>query len=248
MPAEYLLHSPAEDTFRISTEGTTFLYRIHPGDIFGSQFYWKRAHDWEPDVRSLFAKYARRAPRVIDIGAHSGFYTVLACALNSKCEVMAFEPAPVAFQWLTDNVAINGFTARCRLFKTAISDLDGEMHFVVSEDPTMSHLAATGGMAVEVVRLDSVVPRDGKTTLIKIDIEGSEHLALLGMAETIRDSQPVIFFECNPGGPAEALEAIFRDHGYDMYGLVGGKPRKLDRLIPEEFAHTHHNFLATYDQ
>ena len=109
----------------------------------------------------------------------------------------------------------------------------------------MCHLGTEGTIAVNTLTLDSVIPRDGKTKLVKMDIEGSEDKALLGMAETICDSRPVIFFECNPGGPAAAIETTLRGYGYRLYSIVGGHPCELKKLVPEEFSHGHHNFLAS---
>jgi FkbM family methyltransferase len=50
---------------------------------------------------------------------------------------------------------------------------------------------------VQVARLDDTIPRNVTVALIKLDIEGGEYHAMLGAAETIIRSRPIIISEAS---------------------------------------------------
>jgi hypothetical protein len=52
-------------------------------------------------------------------------------------------------------------------------------------------------ISVQVARLDDIIPQSVTVALIKLDIEGGEYHAMLGAAETIIRSQPIIIFEAS---------------------------------------------------
>ncbi len=87
---------------------------------------------------------------------------------------------------------------------------------------------------------------DGRTSFVKIDVEGHEPEVFEGMSRVIADSRPKILFECNPGGPAVRCESILRDNGYSLFSLVDRNVRELSRLIPEDIPAGQHNFLAVH--
>ena len=63
------------------------------------------------------------------------------------------------------------------------------------QPPPSERFAATGTR-----RIDDVIPRDEPVSLIKIDVEGHEYLALVGALRTIRERRPVIVSEFSPAG------------------------------------------------
>ncbi len=92
IPAEFLIGSPVDTNFIIRTGRANVRYRLTPGDEFGSMLYWKSVAHWEPNVIPLFLEWIEGASRFIDVGAHTGIYTLLACGVNAKCEAMCLSP------------------------------------------------------------------------------------------------------------------------------------------------------------
>jgi FkbM family methyltransferase len=229
----------------VNVEGLRFQYDLEGDDVFGSALFWCGASGFERDTVPLFVEYAKNADRIVDVGAHTGFYTLLASVANPGCEVMSFEPLPATFKRLMNNIRLNQLGARCLPLEAAVSDRVSKTLLSVPMDKTMTFIdAGAGTVPVCTTTLDDVIPRDGKTKLVKIDVEGHESAVLNGMNRTLIDSRPTIFFECNPGGPAADIEDFLRSHSYRIFSIVNGHRKELQRLIPEDIPHKHHNFLA----
>lgn len=246
VPLDLLMGGKLDVTFQADFPGASFRYHASADDLLGARLYWQAWNEWEPYVVPIFASYATSASRILDVGAHTGIYTLFACALNPKSEVYGFEPIPRVYPLLTTNVHLNQFDSRCKLFQVAVSDLPGVCNFHVAEDASMSAITESGEIKVDVVVLDNLVPLDGRTDLVKIDVEGHEYRVLCGMENIIRDSHPTILFECNPGAPGKQVGDLLRSHNYRLFRLIGGDRQEIDELVPERFRHGNHNFLARH--
>src|SRR5207302_6189282 len=67
-----------------------------------------RTGDWDIDEAQLFRSFLRRGMTVVDVGAHVGYYTILASrAVGWTGHVIALEPHPVNATLLRANVAQN---------------------------------------------------------------------------------------------------------------------------------------------
>ena len=245
IPFEYVAGAPVETTFFVSTRRGRFRYSLAAGDEFGSYIYWCSLKQWEPFVVPVFEGYASAATRVIDVGAHTGLYSLLACAANPQCEVFSFEPWAPTYDRLVCNIRVNHLQHRCFPRWAAVSDHHGWGRLAIPQDTTRCSLEGNGASVdVPLIRLDDTIPLDRRTSLVKIDVEGHEERVLAGMGAIVRDSQPIIIFECNPGGPAAAIEALLRSWRYSIHHIANDTPRELDELAPEQFPHGQHNFLA----
>jgi len=74
---------------------------------------------------------------------------------------------------------------------------------------------------IAVVALDEIIPRHRTVSLIHLDIEGSELLALQGAVETIRAHHPVLIIETVPKQPWFE-QIILKDLGYRKLRKVDG--------------------------
>lgn len=78
---------------------------IPPDGMF---VYW--LNDFEPEVTEVFLSHVMPGDVVLDIGAHIGYYTVLAArSVGNEGRVIAFEPDPQNYSLLVKNVAKNGY-------------------------------------------------------------------------------------------------------------------------------------------
>ena len=68
----------------------------------GDNGYWLGSYELEK--QQLFTKFVKNNDVVYDIGAHVGFYTLLASMLVGDGRVYAFEPDPENFKILEKNI------------------------------------------------------------------------------------------------------------------------------------------------
>lgn len=148
----------------------------------------------------------RPGMRVVDVGAHIGYYTRLLSELvGPEGLVLAFEPHPENFAVLQHNLSQRKYE-NVRLFNCAVGQRNCEMPLFIS-DGHSNHSLIKGyageesALAVRCVSLDSVLEEEGIQSIdfIKSDTEGAEPLVLAGMQGTISRSPALgMLLEVNP--------------------------------------------------
>jgi FkbM family methyltransferase len=119
----------------------------------------------------------------VDVGANIGSFTTLASVV-SKAKCLSFEPTPITYARLMDNIRLNGTDDRVEARCQGVGGKAGTLRFIVDQGPT-NHILQEGepyGGAVEevsVVTLDDAVG-DRTPTVIKIDVEGFESFVIDG--------------------------------------------------------------------
>jgi FkbM family methyltransferase len=150
----------------------------------------------------------------IDIGANSGSYTILACAVKGA-RGYCFEPVPSTFQRLLDNIRLNNLLDRVKPYNIGLADKEDEFLFTTSLDTTNHRIAAnetaSGQIKVKVLPLDKVLAGESPS-LIKIDVEGLETLVINGMTCALANpSLHSVIVELNGSG---------RQYGFDDQNII----------------------------
>ena len=127
-----------------------------------------------------------------DVGANIGAVTLVASRLCKQ--VVAFEPDPRSLPLLTGNVQSNALT-NVEIVPAALGESAGTavLHQAPAKNTGMSSLLADRGdggsqAPVTVMPADTLVRErpDLAPTVMKIDVEGAEHLVLRGAADLLR--------------------------------------------------------------
>lgn len=195
--------------------------------------------EFEPLTVTLFRESLRPGSVVLDIGAHIGYYSVLAAqAVGSEGRVFAFEPGPDNFEILERNIAINAFR-NVQPFRQAVSNKGGLRPFVLSEPSDRQGFyphpfaSTVQTCLVECVTVDSFLG-NRPVDVVKIDVEGGEISVLEGMQQTLaRNPKIVLFLELNPpclraaGHTAADLLRVLRDAGFSI-SLIDESSRRLE--------------------
>lgn len=246
---------PVERQFQVHVDQDhSFKYESIAGDPLGRNLYWRGLGHWEQETTSVFANLARQASLILDIGANTGVFTLISCAVNPHCRALAFEPVPDVFARLQRNVDVNrGMLKQCKCFQNVVTEKPGWVDFHV---PTAEGLPSSASldphgfrgvsgrvMRVNAIRIDDVVGHDERVDLVKIDVEGFEDHVLRGMIRVLRESSPTIIVECLPDGPYAEVENILRSFGYEFYHLRENGPVKVANIQPDEKSEFR-NFLA----
>lgn len=165
----------------------------------------------------------------VDGGAHKGYVALqLAQRVGRNGKVLAFEPDPNALAALSENCERNA-SLEVEVLSFALGEKDGYARFYLSRQPgwstrfpnDLARRTVTAEVTVEVRALDSLI-RTGEVNIdperlsfVKLDCEGSEPLALKGMAQLLTVSAPVLWVEINRG----SLEAA-GSSPEEMIGLL----------------------------
>lgn len=127
----------------------------------------------------------------VDVGAHIGNHSLWLAAHGF--EVLAFEPDPDSFQQLESNIALN-------------PDLIVHAYPVaLGNRATHGKFVAPGTIQVdrgdtEVVTFDAYMADllgPDRVSVVKVDVEGMEHLVLIGMLRMLKAHRPVVYAEAH---------------------------------------------------
>jgi FkbM family methyltransferase len=163
-----------------------------------------RNGEWEPNVERTIASLLSPGDIAIDVGANVGYHTlVMAATVGSRGQVHAFEANPDLMHLLRATIAVNGLHW-VTFYESAALDKNGTVtlatapeHYgsghVINDRPSPDRdVAYTVRVNVPAATLDGVLAdRVRSVDLIRMDIEGSEPLALRGAETLIRRSPKI---------------------------------------------------------
>jgi len=244
---------PVEGTFSVFLpDGKSFKYISIANDAIGRALFWRGLISYEPETIKVFYGIAQISKLILDIGANTGLFTLIAAASNPNCRVISFEPVPHICDRLKANIDLNNLAQRCQVRQEALSNRIGSAKFHVpfGDLPTSSSLNPHGfrgnkGYLIEVpVNTVDNIYSGQRVDLVKIDVEGFEDKVLEGMQRVLHESAPNIIVECNPDGPYQAVEDILAGFGYHFYHLREDGPVEVKKIIPD-MSQRERNFLCT---
>jgi FkbM family methyltransferase len=145
--------------------------------------------------RAMIRKLTSSATEVFDIGANVGVWTVLLNKANPNARIHSFEPNPLAYALLQENVRRNG-CANVVLNQSAVSNVNTTLNLQVPGKTAIfgriappSQLDPDGRFAnsnfftVQTIRLSEycAIKAIKQIDFLKIDVEGYEFAALRGL-------------------------------------------------------------------
>jgi FkbM family methyltransferase len=182
-----------------------------------------RAHmigTYEYPASKILQKELKDARLFIDVGAHVGYYTLLASKIAK--EVIALEPDPFNYKLLRINLRINGISNAYAL-NIAASNYTGTGIFASIKN--IGKLLAQKSnldnninkIKIRVVKLDDLLLKIGKNPdVIKIDVEGSEMQVLEGLQETLRKGVKCLMIEVHSEENNAEVISFLKSLGYKI--------------------------------
>jgi len=187
---------------------------------------------YEPHVIRCLAALLRPGDTFVDVGAHIGFFSLIASSLvGSSGKVYAFEADSTLFQTLHSNAS------ECPWLVVSLRAVWNVSGSVAFSNPQQAGESGWGKVAsvrneghiesVEAVSLDEWHESVGSPAirLIKVDAEGSEPFILEGARRIISNIRPFLIIELNDqllrevGRPIEIVADMLRDQGYRIFGM-----------------------------
>ncbi|UCG32402.1 MAG: FkbM family methyltransferase [Phycisphaerales bacterium] len=205
--------------------------RLHcpgPEDGVAIRLYWDGFKGYEPETTALFYHLCSRGVCAIDVGAYTGYYTLLAAIANPTNRVISFEPWPPNCEHLIKNIRLNHL-ANVRAEPLIVSGQAGEMTLYVPDVDLPSSASTLAGFrqAATAIRKASITLDIYATThgldridVVKIDTEATEHEVLQGMSEIMERDAPMIFCEVLRGRNEAEQQAVLAEHGYRWFWIT----------------------------
>jgi FkbM family methyltransferase len=176
---------------------------------------------YEPEQTQAFQEIIQPGQVVYDIGAHYGYYTLLASVLvGPGGKVFALEPSPANVARLQIHCRVN----RCNnvtVSEIALSDREGKASFDNRAGSGTGHLSPEGTVEVQTTTLDALSTRLPTPHVLKIDCEGAELQVLTGGEKTIRSAKPAIFLSTHSDQLKTDCFRLLESWGYSFSRLRG---------------------------
>lgn len=181
-------------------------FQIDTADIIGSTTkagtLWDGPGFLQP-IAKEFGMLGTEGVTILDVGANIGTFSVW-LAKHGAWRVIAVEPVPETMRYLKANLDLNKTFCADSVIPLEIAALNATVRMRADPiDPgnlggTALSIDPTGPIQAD--RLDNWHHCFGnRVSLIKIDAQGCDGLAMLGLVDTIRCDAPAIVFEWEAG-------------------------------------------------
>jgi FkbM family methyltransferase len=223
-------------------------YRV----LRGGPTVWRNHRDDER-VRLVAAAALREDSNCIDVGANEGVLLQHFAELAPRGRHIAYEPVPALAE------ALERRFPAVEVRRVAASDSVGETSFVVHKELTSRSSMRSVGypreltetLAVRTEDLDSSLPDGYVPHLLKVDVEGAEHLVLRGALRTLATHRPLVLFEHQKStashyssGPEDMFALLTGEARMRIFDMDGTGPYTLDRFRHVYETGARWNFLA----
>ncbi|MEZ5399688.1 MAG: FkbM family methyltransferase [Bryobacteraceae bacterium] len=195
--------------------GATLVTSWHdyPGALLGTT---------ERPLLAWFARHVRPGETWLDVGAHYG-YTALAVArlTGPAGRVFAFEPVGGTAECVERTAAANHM-AHLRVVRMALSDSPVPARLDLPQTRGMADRTLSTGSTLTIAHqaLDSLwlSLHNGDAAIhgIKIDVQGMEGEALLGMRRVLNEQHPKLAIEFHTGVSRQPILALLGECGYSI--------------------------------
>lgn len=212
------------------------LYLAGNDDGIALRLLW--GEDYEPESRKLWRRLCSKADIALDIGAHTGVYSLDAWKAGAK-EVISIEPFPVNYARLMMNLRHSGFNTSGVMMvaagdensRTVIGSGNPNFYCAAGIELGFCH-PRMQAFPVIALRTDDLLkePDHHRINVIKIDTEKTVGRVLTGMPD-ILSYKPDLILECIEDGLTEILKPL----GYSFYRIHEKTGlHAVDRLSPDD--------------
>jgi FkbM family methyltransferase len=241
LPIGLWYFSRIDGRFPVATPGgATVVYEAVKDDLIAPWLYWRGWIMGERAELQLFSQLVGEAKHVVDVGAYTGYYTLVAAAENPALRVTAFEPVPANYERLMANLVANGSYDRVEALCAAVSSTSELVRLgmppeermpssgrlkssVISQEPSLVYID------VPTVTLDKVLA-GVDVDVVKVDVEGAEGDVVAGAAGVLSRCAPTLLMECFPSPKTNAADPLLRELGYSFFRILPDGPMRVDRL------------------
>ena len=218
-----------------------FIYEMNYGRIRikrrGGLGFLKKVFGRPTQEEDFLTALNLRGKTVYDIGGHIGVLSVVfAKAVGPAGKVVVFEPNEENCSRIEGHIRLNAL-ANVKLLRLGIADFKKEKQTIIVREGSTGTGSMSEALQSQIIKekkfkqlnvsidtLDGVMAAHGlpEPDFIKIDIEGMEYQALLGMSQIVRHFSPEFYIEihgADDAGKGENIRrvtALFESWGYGL--------------------------------
>lgn len=203
-------------------------------DLQSEKDYWLGTY--EPELQAAAEHFIHSGMCVYDVGANIGYITLMAASQNGpEGKVFSFEALPANIERLSQNTALNQLENRVTIQHAAVVDQSKKVTFYMHQSGAMGKAAGSAGrdesyqqsIEVDGLALDDFVFKKKQTRpdLVKMDIEGGEGMALMGMKRILKEIKPKFLIELHGQQAAGQVWEQLTTNGYSLHRMQKGYPR-----------------------
>ena len=172
-----------------------------------NDIYWGGLLAYERETTELFIDILNYNKNIFDIGAYTGFYSIIAAIENNERTVYSFEAVPETLTYLKNNIKLNRLN-NIKTYGNAVSNYIGPINLYIPHKGLPLTASTLEGfrdsntvISAEAITIDSFVKRNkiSNVDMLKIDTEATEDLVLEGSLEVIKTFDPIIICEVLAG-------------------------------------------------
>jgi FkbM family methyltransferase len=193
---------------------------------------------YEPLETALFKRTLKPSDVFLDIGAHIGYYSLMAAKIIKTGEIHAFEPYVDSHELLMENLALN----KCKNVETYLMAASNKSEmsklFIDEKNKGNNSLYSQKGCDVittETIKIDDMFTGK-KVDFVKIDTQGHEIEVLIGMQDVIKNNKLKMIIEYYPYGLRRMghreidFFKIINALGFDIYKIKAGALAKINNF------------------
>ncbi|MCP5038651.1 MAG: FkbM family methyltransferase [Rhodobacteraceae bacterium] len=166
-------------------------------------------------------EYFPKGGTFVDIGANVGNHALFAALFLGAGKVVVFEPNPLAYRLLIQNVLVNGLEQVFDLTKLGVGLSDAEEGGFAMEKRDRNLGGAKmlpDSGKLQVFRGDTLL-EDVDPAMIKIDVEGMEMEVLDGLSNVLERAHPILLVEVDNENEDLFMEWVGQN-GYEVTETV----------------------------
>jgi FkbM family methyltransferase len=223
------------------------LMNVTPVSHIDQQLFWYGYY--EKPLALLLERILKPDSVFFDIGANIGYFSLIAAKKSKEGMIYSFEPVKELFHKLKLNLEENE-VQNVRAFCLAVGENKDESVIYLSgpDNPGMSSMKPAENFSgttqpTGVISIDDWMKESGtkRPDIIKLDVEGSELLALKGMKLTLSEHKPFLIVEISAvtlsrfqTRPGDVFHYLF-ELGYKSFDVTHtGELKEKAGSLPEE--------------
>ncbi len=240
-------HLHFKDVFTVKIDSAKKFKMKHYGFQLENAIFWSGLTEgWEKESIKLWIALCKDADVIVDIGANTGVYSLVAKTIQPSASVYAFEPVKRVYQKLRENITLNSLDIKT--YERAISNANGTATIYDTDSAHTYSVTVNKNMysndtkviesIIQTSTLDTFIKENklSKIDLIKIDVETHEAEVLEGFSEYLNVFKPTMLIEILTDEIGHKIETQVKDLNYLYFNIDElGSVRQVGSLSKSDY-------------